>query len=90
MERRRENDEDDRKGEGSPPDVLSTTQRMSKVESDWARLTLRQAQVAEAISWREEAWQTHKRVSRTPVASYEAPITRAGQTWTSRQWVQIS
>ncbi|MCP3667546.1 MAG: hypothetical protein GY696_34480 [Gammaproteobacteria bacterium] len=61
MERRRENDEDDRKGRGSPPpDLLSTTPRMSKVESDWARLTLRQVQVAEAISWKEEAWRAHE------------------------------
>ncbi|MCP3662138.1 MAG: hypothetical protein GY696_06520 [Gammaproteobacteria bacterium] len=33
---------------------------MSKGESDWAKLTLRQAQVAEAILWKEEARRSHK------------------------------
>ncbi len=60
MEKRQENDEDDKKGEGSPPDLLSTTPRMSKGESDWAKLTLGQEQVAEAILWKEEAWRAHK------------------------------
>jgi len=37
MEKRRENDEDDKKGEGSPPDLLNTTPMMSQGESDWAK-----------------------------------------------------
>ncbi|MCP3662451.1 MAG: hypothetical protein GY696_08160 [Gammaproteobacteria bacterium] len=60
MERRRKNDEDDRKGEGSPPDLLSTTPRMSKGESDWVKLTHRQEQVAEAKLWKEEARRARK------------------------------
>ena len=56
MEKRRENDEDDKKGEGSPPDLLNTTPMMSQGESDWAKLTLRQEQVAEAFLWKTEAW----------------------------------
>ncbi len=56
MEKCRENDEDDKKGEGSPPDLLNTTPRMFQGESDWAKLTLRQEQVAEAFLWKTEAW----------------------------------
>ncbi|MCP3665927.1 MAG: hypothetical protein GY696_26090 [Gammaproteobacteria bacterium] len=60
MERRREDDEDDSNGEGSPPDPLITPPRMSKMESDWVMIKLRQKRAAEAISWREEALQAQE------------------------------
>ncbi|MCP3667193.1 MAG: hypothetical protein GY696_32655 [Gammaproteobacteria bacterium] len=60
MERRREDNEDDRNGEGLPPDPFSTPQRMSKMESDWVMLKLRQKRAAEAILWREEALQAQE------------------------------
>ncbi|MCP3663300.1 MAG: hypothetical protein GY696_12535 [Gammaproteobacteria bacterium] len=60
MERRQEDDEDDSSEEGSQPDPLITPPRMSKMESDWVVIKLRERRSEEAISWREEALQAQE------------------------------
>ena len=60
MERRQEDDEDSRSDRGSQPDPLTTPPRMSKMESDWVMVRLRERRAREAILHREAALQAHE------------------------------
>ncbi|MCP3664688.1 MAG: hypothetical protein GY696_19720 [Gammaproteobacteria bacterium] len=60
MERHQEDDEDSESDRGSQPDSLTTTLRMSKIESDWVLVRFQERRAREAILQREAALQAQE------------------------------